>query len=187
MGKFEKDLERAYGEFVNKCSNVGVNSIDVGDSDSMKRYNMIVSEMSRIYSKKNKDYGNSFDTSLDEDGLLVAKIRLGDKYKRFSQLIKNSAEVKDESKRDTLIDMANYAIMTVMWMDLQEELEAIEKMNEEYPIDQPGGIVCGYELSGADTDGDTVIDCSKTYYDGSNLYNRDLKESIETNIVCGGK
>lgn len=78
-------------------------------------------ELLELYSKKNKDYGNSFDNSLDEDGLLVAKIRLGDKLSRFSQLISNPAEVNEESLRDTLVDLANYAKMTVMWLDNQEE------------------------------------------------------------------
>lgn len=81
------------------------------------RFGMVSAEMKAIFARKNKDYGNSFDKSLDEDGLLVSKIRLGDKYNRFGQLIKHEALVKDESIRDTLIDMANYAIMTVMWLD----------------------------------------------------------------------
>lgn len=83
----------------------------------VKEFNRITDEMTAIYVRKNADYGNSFDKSLDEDGLLVSKIRLGDKYLRFCQLIKQESQVKDESIRDTLIDMANYAIMTVMWMD----------------------------------------------------------------------
>lgn len=42
---------------------------------------------------------------------------MGDKYNRFCRLIKAEAQVKDESIRDTLIDLANYAIMTVMEMN----------------------------------------------------------------------
>lgn len=82
-----------------------------------ERFSMIAMEMFNIYVKKNADYGNSFDRSLDDDGLLVSKIRLGDKYNRFAQLIGGEQQVSDESKRDTLLDMANYAIMTIMWMD----------------------------------------------------------------------
>ena len=76
----------------------------------------IALEMHETYLKKNADYGNSFDKSLDEDGLLVAKIRLGDKFNRFSSLIKQEQQVSDESMEDTLLDMANYAIMAVKWM-----------------------------------------------------------------------
>lgn len=81
------------------------------------KFNLVTDEMAELYARKNKDYGNSFDRSLDEDGLLVTKIRLSDKINRFSTLIKNDALVKDESIRDTLIDLANYAVMTIMWLD----------------------------------------------------------------------
>lgn len=92
--------------------------------DSEFRHNMITDELLNLYLKKNTDYGNSFDISLDDDGLLVAKIRLGDKYKRFESLLKKKQqEVIDESMRDTLIDMANYAIMTVMWMDRNQAVK----------------------------------------------------------------
>lgn len=58
----------------------------------------------------------------------MARIRLGDKLARFKSLTKSGVqEVKDESIRDTLIDLANYAIMTVLEMD-DQKLE--EKPNE---------------------------------------------------------
>ena len=61
--------------------------------------------------------GTLFEKSLDDDGLLVSKIRLTDKLNRFGQLIKNDSLVKDESLRDTLIDLANYTVMTLMYLD----------------------------------------------------------------------
>ena len=87
-----------------------------GDS----RFRFITEEMVTLYSKKNADYGDAFTQSLDEDGLLVSKIRLKDKLNRFAKLIENDALVNDESMRDTLIDMANYAVMTMMWLDENE-------------------------------------------------------------------
>lgn len=136
--------------------------------DNVRRFEAITASMADIYARKNKDYGNSFDESLDEDGLLVSKIRLGDKYKRFSQLIKNPAEVEDESIRDTLIDMAAYAIMTVMWMDeyhipMADEEDISDPELAKHYKDQldalRGGVVFKPEiphLGGADFDGDTV-------------------------------
>lgn len=84
----------------------------------------ITEEMLQTFIRKNADYGGAFDVSLDDDGLLVAKIRLGDKYKRFSTLISGDGRMKvnDESLEDTLLDMANYAIMTVMWMRNQNKI-----------------------------------------------------------------
>ena len=81
----------------------------------IQEFKNITQEMLDIYSRKNVDYDDAFTKSLEEDGLLVAKIRLGDKYKRFSALIKQENLVKDESIEYTLLDMASYAIMTVMF------------------------------------------------------------------------
>lgn len=56
------------------------------------------------------------------------RIRLGDKLARFKSLTKSEVqEVKDESIRDTLIDLANYAIMTVLELD---DLKAEEHADE---------------------------------------------------------
>lgn len=86
--------------------------------DSRHPFQVITDNMFKIYCKKNKDYGNSFDRSLDKWGLSVAAIRLGDKLNRFESYIKNgSFAVNDEGVRDTLMDLATYAIMTVMRLD----------------------------------------------------------------------
>lgn len=98
-------------------------SINPARSPEVDRHKELLDELNDLYARKNQDYGNSFDESLDKHGLLVLKIRLGDKYKRFSQLISNDQMVGDESTRDTLIDLANYALMGVMWMDKNGEEE----------------------------------------------------------------
>jgi len=78
----------------------------------------ITEEMAKTFEKKNADYGNSFFEDLDDDGLVSSKIMLRHKFSRFSNLIRQGhiQQVKDESIEDTLLDMANYAILTVMWM-----------------------------------------------------------------------
>lgn len=74
------------------------------------------------YRKKNADYGNAFEKSMGEDGLLVAKIRIGDKIRRINSLIKNNGEgqVKDERLEDTYLDLANYCVMTILWIRKQQ-------------------------------------------------------------------
>jgi len=58
-----------------------------------------------------------------EEGLAMTRIRLGDKFSRFKTLSKLSAsdgdqqKVTDESIVDTLMDLANYAIMTILELD----------------------------------------------------------------------
>lgn len=71
-----------------------------------------------LYERKNADYGDSFHDTFVEEGMAMARIRLGDKLKRFKTLTTNgNSQVTDESIRDTLLDLANYAIMTVVEID----------------------------------------------------------------------
>lgn len=74
-----------------------------------------------VLNQKNLAYGDSFSKSLDEDGLLVVKIRLGDKFNRVSSLIKKG-ELKenDESLEDTLLDMAGYSILGLKYLKEHE-------------------------------------------------------------------
>jgi len=76
----------------------------------------LTQEMAQTYEAKNADYGNSFDKSLDEFGLVASLVRMADKLNRAKQLSRQEARV-DESMRDTLMDLANYAVMTVRWLD----------------------------------------------------------------------
>lgn len=80
----------------------------------------ITTNMAKVYAAKNHDYGNSFDCSLDKFGLIAGLVRMGDKMNRLESLINKKAMVKDESIRDTLLDLASYCIMTVMWLNKKE-------------------------------------------------------------------
>lgn len=91
-------------------------------SDSVEQFMSITHNMAKTYAAKNHDYGNSFEQSLDKFGLVASVVRLGDKMNRIESLTKKEAQVKDESIKDTLLDMANYAIMTVMWMNKTQKV-----------------------------------------------------------------
>lgn len=79
----------------------------------------ICEEINDLYARKNHDYGDSFHQTFVEEGMAMARIRLGDKFNRFKTLSRNEEQkVNDESIRDTLIDLANYAIMTVLEMEV---------------------------------------------------------------------
>ena len=85
-----------------------------------EQHRVICDYLNDLYTRKNHDYGDSFHISYLEEGMAMARIRLSDKLSRFKILSKASAQqVQDESMRDTLLDLANYAIMTVMEMDGQ--------------------------------------------------------------------
>lgn len=80
----------------------------------MNKHKLICDELNKIYIAKNKDYGNSFGEQFKEHGIGPSVFRLDDKMRRLKQITKDDAQVKDETIEDTLMDLANYAIMTLM-------------------------------------------------------------------------
>lgn len=92
------------------------------EPSEIKRHEDICRELNVLYARKNADYGDSFHKTYIEEGMAMARIRLSDKLERFKRLTRSDEQnVQDESVRDTLIDLANYAIMTVMEMDGEKE------------------------------------------------------------------
>jgi hypothetical protein len=91
-------------------------------------------ELTDIFEKKNKDYGNSFEESLEKHGIIAAIVRMEDKMLRLSNLSKNQSEqlVKDESIIDTLKDLSNYALMTAVWLEQTQRLQEIDDKISEY-------------------------------------------------------
>ena len=88
------------------------------DPDNVHAHLEVCGELNVTYKKKNADYGDSFAQSLDKHGLIAAIVRMDDKMSRVINLNKADEQlVNDESVRDTLMDLANYAIMSVMWLD----------------------------------------------------------------------
>lgn len=80
--------------------------------------------LNTIYTQKNHDYGDSFHQTFLEEGYAMARIRLTDKLNRFKALTRKSEQqVKDESIEDTLLDLANYALMTVLEIRESENLD----------------------------------------------------------------
>jgi len=103
-----------------------VNEIREGYREPMKKYERhseITRQLNEIYIAKNTDYGDAFGDTFKKLGIISAVTRIVDKTNRLMSLsAKTEAErnVKDETIKDTLMDLANYAIMTLIEM---EELE----------------------------------------------------------------
>ena len=78
-------------------------------------FDEIVEDMKRVHKKKNADYGNNFHKRYVKYGFLTALLRLTDKMERLENIYeKGEIQVKDESVEDTLLDLANYAVMTIV-------------------------------------------------------------------------
>lgn len=83
-----------------------------------ERHKKLCMELNELYIRKNHDYGDSFHQTFREEGMAMSRIRLSDKLNRFKRLTTQThREVEGESIRDTLIDLANYALMTIMEME----------------------------------------------------------------------
>lgn len=86
-------------------------------TDKAALFSQITKKMAETYAAKNHDYGNAFGKSYNEFGIISAVVRMNDKMERIKSLAKMPQEqmqVKDESLQDTLLDLANYAVMTLV-------------------------------------------------------------------------
>lgn len=81
----------------------------------------LAKQMSDTYRKKNADYGDSFSASIDRYGSLAAHVRMCDKVNRLQSLVvrKQTAQVKDESIADTFLDLACYAVMRLVYIEMK--------------------------------------------------------------------
>lgn len=102
-----------------------------GLTGNVLQHKLICEYLNDLYARKNADYGDSFHLAFLEEGWAMPRIRLSDKLNRFKMLSRAwDSKVKDESLRDTLIDLANYAIMSVMELDRLTKEEAEEKPSD---------------------------------------------------------
>ena len=81
---------------------------------------LITQEMQELFMQKQEDYGPTnvgMGKSVVEDevdikvSLMGLSIRMNDKIQRLLNLTLHNKEPKNESLEDTLIDIANYAVM----------------------------------------------------------------------------
>lgn len=92
----------------------------------------------KTFCKKNSDYGNSFEESLDKHGIVASIVRMGDKMNRLEALTDDSRtqQVGSESLLDTLEDLSNYSAMTACWLK-GVRAEDGEEEAIEYGDDRP--------------------------------------------------
>jgi hypothetical protein len=77
----------------------------------------LLDRMLIIHLEKNADYGNSFGLAPNLLGIpahVGLLSRMTDKLARACRISQREARVKDESLRDTLLDLANYALLTIL-------------------------------------------------------------------------
>ena len=74
----------------------------------------IQNQACELFAKKNADYGDAFA----KYGTIGVLMRIEDKLQRSISITKSGVTlVNDESIRDTLLDLHNYAAMAIMLLD----------------------------------------------------------------------
>ena len=82
--------------------------------DRVKQMKFVQMEALDLFRKKNADYGDAFA----KYGVVGVFMRMEDKLQRLLNISQTKVElIKDESMRDTLIDLHNYAAMALMLLD----------------------------------------------------------------------
>jgi len=82
--------------------------------DRVKQLEDIQLKAKNLFLKKNKDYGDAFA----DYGVVGVLVRIGDKLRRAQTISNNGINlIEDESIKDTLLDLHNYAAMAIMLLD----------------------------------------------------------------------
>lgn len=93
----------------------------------------IIDTMIDTYTRKNNDYGDSFNNSLNYFGLESGNYSIYHKISRIESLTGRQQLVKDESIVDTVMDLANYCIMLWKYI-LEEKIKSAIKPNPKTKV-----------------------------------------------------
>lgn len=133
-----------------------------------------------VFCKKNHDYGNSFEKSLDTFGLVAGVVRMNDKFERLVSLNDPSkdAQIASESLVDTLEDLSNYAAMAACWLKRKKERNwAKERLTA---IKKEGVPVCK-ELE------DAILKSVDDKIKSADIYSRDIPSNKIIGIQLVGR
>jgi hypothetical protein len=104
-----------------------------------ERFYELLEEMKTTHDAKRHDYASEEDVfanfrTCEQAGIPAWKgccVRLGDKFSRIMGFAKKEKlKVKDESIKDTLIDMANYAIIALILYEEELEKDRVGRVHE---------------------------------------------------------
>lgn len=107
----------------------------------------LLKKMGDIHSRKNGNYAKASDAlsnfrisrELDIDPFRGCLIRMSDKWSRICQLSKGVPDLVGESLEDTLIDLANYSLISILLLREQKSKE-IRTGTEEKSLTSSEGL-----------------------------------------------
>lgn len=82
-------------------------------------HSKICESIHNLYLTKNSDYGNSVNDTFRKFGIDAYLVRMYDKLNRVYSLTRENSKqmIPDENIEDTLLDLANYAIITLVELE----------------------------------------------------------------------
>ena len=91
--------------------------------NKIEKHKELLDNLHNLYIAKNHDYGDSVHDTYEKYGLTSFLVRMEDKLNRVRTLNKNinDIQVPTEKIEDTLLDLANYAILAVLELKEEEE------------------------------------------------------------------
>ncbi len=95
-----------------------------------KRHQELCDDIHETYMQKNAAYGDSFHELYRDLGIISAVTQITHKYNRLKTLAKDKNKdisAGDEAITDTLLDLANYCLLTVMEIERETQEEATER------------------------------------------------------------
>lgn len=88
----------------------------------LKKFCEFCEKAIEVKKKKGHDYGDVFEKTFADYGMLSPIIRFRDKMGRIETLIKvKTNQVSDESIKDTILDLGNYCFMTAALLECIED------------------------------------------------------------------
>lgn len=97
--------------------------------NKIQRHQELLNNLHELYVAKNHDYGDSVHDTYLKYGLTSFLVRLEDKINRARTINQKEQLVKDENLRDTLLDMANYAILAVLELEENQNVQSNNSNN----------------------------------------------------------
>jgi len=83
--------------------------------EEVKMFSDLTKEMANTFAKKRADYGQTTTETYDKFGPVSMLTRMHDKMGRLDNLLGKSADnLVGEKVEDTLLDLANYALITIL-------------------------------------------------------------------------
>lgn len=102
----------------------GNETSELSESQNIISHKALLDEIHETYKEKNQKYGDSFTETVKKYGMIASITRMHDKFSRIENIVlKEVEDDEDERLVDSLKDLANYCLMTVMVLEGKNDFD----------------------------------------------------------------